>query len=193
LPIRLVVGLGNPGPRYQDTRHNAGFRVLDRLAAGGRWKAWRALGETAEIALGGASVRLAKPLTSMNLSGRMVRSFSLFHKVPPGDILICYDEFQLPIPAIRMRLGGSSGGHNGMQSVIDELGTPDVPRLRIGVGPLPQGEDPADFVLRRMSAAEAKELAPALDRAAEAVRIAVAGGMEKAMNAFNAAVPEAGA
>lgn len=190
--IRLVVGLGNPGDKYRDTRHNAGFMALDRLIGPEDARDWRGLGLAAKRAFsGGEEVHLAKPMTFMNESGRMVGELSRFYKLQPSEVLIVYDDFAIPLGRLRLRKGGSAGGHNGMQSVVDHLGTPEVPRLRIGIGPLPPGtEDSARFVLTRFGPSEKGPAAEALDAAAEAVRLTVERGLEAAMNRFNVDAPE---
>lgn len=193
MPVRLVIGLGNPGPKYEKTRHNVGFMLLDRVAErfrGAVWSKWGALGETLEGEVDGRAVILARPLTYMNESGRMAGDLARFRKIPPGDVLVCYDDFALPLPKLRIRLKGSAGGHNGMQSIIDHLGTQEVPRLRVGIGPVPAGRDPADFVLSRFRPDERKGLESALDDAVSAIATAADAGVEAAMNRFNA--PEAG-
>ena len=191
--IRLVVGLGNPGSKYRDTRHNVGFALTARLVEAAGWKDWQGLGEWGVREVDGRDLWCMRPSTFMNESGRAVRSFAAFHKVPPSDVLVCYGELDLPLGRIRLRPGGSSAGHRGMQSVIDHLGTQDVPRLRVGIGPLPAGRDGAGFVLGRFSAGERDAAAAALGRAAEAVLDAAARGVEHAMNAYNKAADGADA
>lgn len=181
---RLVVGLGNPGPRYERTRHNAGFRLVERLAGEDAvWKDFSGLGRWTKA----RGLMLGEPLTYMNESGRFVAALSRFHKIAPGEILVCFDDVALPLGRLRLRPAGSSGGQKGMESILSVLGTKEVPRLRIGVGPQPPGWDSTDFVLGRFTAAEEKVFSGALDAAAEAVGIACGEGLEAAMNAFNAA------
>ncbi len=177
----MLVGLGNPGPRYVRTRHNVGFRLVERVLGGAAWKDFKGLGRYWH----GADLTVGKPMTFMNESGRFVAALGRFYKVPVSEMLICFDDVDLPLGWLRLRMRGSSGGHKGMQSIIDHLGTPEVPRLRIGIGPLPPHREGADFVLGRFSLAEEEVLAGALDRAAEAITAAREEGLEAAMNRFN--------
>ncbi len=181
--FKLIVGLGNPGPRYARTRHNVGWRLLKRLAGEETWRDFE--GQGLWCRAGG--LILAKPMTYMNESGRFVGFFSRFHKIVPGRILICFDDVALPLGRLRLRLRGSCGGHKGMESVISTLGSEDIPRLRIGIGPQPAGMDAASFVLSRFSSREEKDLECALEAAEEAVRLAAVQGLEAAMNRFNPA------
>jgi PTH1 family peptidyl-tRNA hydrolase len=180
--LRLVVGLGNPGSRYERTRHNVGFRLVDRLAGEAPWRDFENLGHVCRE----GDLWLAKPMTYMNDSGLFVGALSRWRKILPGQILVCFDDVALPLGRLRMRVKGSGGGQKGMESTLQSLGTKDVPRLRIGIGPQPSGMDSADFVLSRFSADEEKALAAVLDEAAVAVRVAVESGLEEAMNRFNA-------
>lgn len=177
--LRLVVGLGNPGPRYERTRHNVGFMVLDRLAGEAAWKDFE----------GGLVARaegliLGRPLTYMNESGRFVGALARFYKIAPEDALVVFDDVALPLGRLRIRPSGSAGGQKGMASVISHLGD-KVPRLRLGIGPQPQGVKSEDFVLSPFAKAEQEALSEVLDRACEAVRVAAAEGLEAAMNRFN--------
>lgn len=181
-----MVGLGNPGPRYAGTRHNAGFLLAARVAGGTDLRRWRDLGECARVREGGLDFFVARPLTYMNESGRMVGAFARCHGIAPREILACFDDLALPLGRLRIRLKGSSGGQRGMQSILDHLGTQEVPRLRIGVGPLPPGADAAGYVLRPFALAERAALEAALDAAREAVFMAVREGVETAMNRYNA-------
>ena len=183
---RLVVGLGNPGPRYERTRHNAGFRLVERLAGEEAvWKDFQGLGRWTRR----GALMLAEPLTYMNESGRFVASLARFHKIGPGELLVCFDDVALPLGRLRLRPSGSSGGQKGMESILAALGTKEIPRLRIGVGPQPPGWDSTDYVLGRFTAEQEKALSGALDGACEAVLKACAEGLEAAMNRFNAAAP----
>jgi PTH1 family peptidyl-tRNA hydrolase len=180
--FRLVAGLGNPGREYADTRHNVGFLVLDRLAArdGATWtreRRWKT-----DLARAG-SLQLCKPLTFMNLSGDAIQSVASFHKIPPAEILIVIDDLALPLGTLRLRPSGSSGGHNGLQSIIDRLGTPAIPRLRIGIGSAAAGT--VEHVLGRFTLAEREPLEQSLTRAVEAIDCAQSRGLDAAMNAFN--------
>lgn len=187
--IRLVAGLGNPGREYENTRHNVGFLVLDELAArlGLAFhfsNAWQALfGKAA-----GGCLYL-KPMTFMNQSGRSVQGVAQYHKVAAAETLIVFDDLALPLGQLRLRREGSAGGHNGMQSIIDHLGTAAVPRLRVGIGAAGKG-DMVDHVLGTFSAVERGPLAGALTRAADAVLHACEHGVEAAMNLYNRAPAE---
>ncbi len=187
-PVFLVAGLGNPESRYDRTRHNVGFRTLDLLAERlgikvNRFK-WKAI--YGQGRLPGCRVVLMKPQTYMNLSGEAVRAAAEFWKVPPERVLVLYDDVSLPVGRLRVRAKGSAGGHNGMKSIISCLGSEAFPRVRVGVGEKPRPEmDLADWVLSAFSAQEEKELAPALERAAQAAELVMREGPEKAMNRFN--------
>ena len=183
----LLVGLGNPGAEYARTRHNAGFRVLDAAAAkwGATWEPWQKLGEYAKVSVGGTDVFLLKPLTYMNESGRAVSSLARFYKIPPQHCVICFDEAALPVGQLRLRKSGSAGGQKGMKSVIEQLGTQDIPRLRLGIGPKPEKMDLVNFVLGKFSAADEELLAPTLIRAVDALEMYLSQGIEKAMGQIN--------
>ncbi|MDD5657751.1 MAG: aminoacyl-tRNA hydrolase [Elusimicrobia bacterium] len=179
--MALVIGLGNPGPRYEKTRHNVGFRLADRLAEGESWRDFQGLGTWCRK----EGLLIGKPMTFMNESGRFVGALSRFHKIEPARVLVCFDDVALPLGRLRLRARGSSGGQKGMESVIAALGTEDIPRLRIGVGPQPPGMDAAAFVLARFRPPEAAALDEVLGSALEAVRAAAAEGLEAAMNRYN--------
>jgi PTH1 family peptidyl-tRNA hydrolase len=180
--FRLVVGLGNPGREYADTRHNVGFLIVDRLAARDRaeWKRERRW--QTEVARAG-QVQLCKPLTYMNLSGQTVRAVTDFYKIEPPQTLVILDDFALPLGKLRFRPSGSSGGHNGLQSVIEHLGTPAVPRLRIGIGGATAST--VDHVLGRFALDEREPLEQSLACAVEAIDFAQSNGLAAAMNRFN--------
>nr|WP_245617099.1 aminoacyl-tRNA hydrolase [Amycolatopsis taiwanensis] len=184
----LLVGLGNPGPRYAGNRHNAGFMVLDELAArvGGKFKAHRAGAEVLEGRLAGRRVVLAKPRSFMNLSGGPVAGTAKFFKIDPSGIVVVHDELDLPFGAIRLKLGGGDNGHNGLRSITKSLGTKDYFRVRFGIGRPPGRQDPADFVLKDFSSVERKELALEVDSCADAVEALVGKGLTAAQNAFHA-------
>ena len=185
--MKLIVGLGNPGAKYAATRHNVGFMVLDRLAKVGgvsvTKKLCNALVATAEIA--GEKVCLAKPQTYMNLSGEAVGCLLRYYKLSSADLLVIYDDRDLPLGRIRLRERGSAGGHRGIASIIAVLGTSDFPRLRIGIG-RPRELGAVEHVLGTFSADEQPVIAQAIDRAAEAIETALKEGLEVAMNKFNA-------
>ncbi len=184
LPIRLVAGLGNPGREYENTRHNVGFLVIDALAARSGLamafsNSWQALwGKAAN------GCCYVKPMTYMNRSGRTVGAMGKFYKFEPAQTLIIYDDLALPLGRLRIRHEGSAGGHNGMQSVIEHLGTPAVPRLRVGIGAV-GGGGMVDYVLGQFKASERAALDDAVDRAAQAVDCACLEGVAAAMNKFN--------
>jgi peptidyl-tRNA hydrolase, PTH1 family len=183
----LVVGLGNPGPRYAGTRHNAGFLVVELLAEriGARFKAHKGRADVVEGRLGGAPVVLVKPRSFMNESGGPIVSVARFYKVPVEAITVVHDELDLPYGALRLKRGGGDGGHNGLRSATAALGSKDYLRVRFGIGRPPGRQDPADFVLREWSGAERKELGYHVDRAADAVEALLARGLEAAQNDFN--------
>lgn len=177
------MGLGNPGERYARTRHNIGWMLADALA--GKEAAWKNFHDLG-FCLNAGGLILAKPATYMNESGIMVGRLAAFHKIEPGQILVCFDDMDLPLGRLRLRENGSSGGHNGMRSVIDALKTDDVPRLRLGIGPKPEGFEGASFVLSRFSSVERAPVDLMIDAAAQAVALARAQGLSAAMNRFNA-------
>lgn len=187
----LVVGLGNPGPRYAATRHNAGFLVVDELAArlGGSFKSPKALSGRADVIegrLAGQPVVLAKPRSYMNESGGPIVTASRFYKIAIENIVVVHDELDLPFGGLRLKRGGGEGGHNGLKSTTAALGSKEYARVRFGIGRPPGRQDPAEYVLREFSAAERKELAFLVDRAADSVECLVSTGLEAAQNAFNA-------
>lgn len=196
--MKLVVGLGNPGAEYRATRHNVGFEVIDELARRHGLAQWRESFEslTAKVTSGGEAVLLAKPLTYMNLSGRAVAGIAGFYKVDLADLLVVTDDVALPLGRLRARRGGSDGGHNGLKSIAERLGTQTFARLRIGVG---RGDIQSadgrvlgrpgmvDHVLGRFRPDEQDTIAAAILRAADASELFVAEGIERVMNAFNGA------
>jgi PTH1 family peptidyl-tRNA hydrolase len=184
----LVVGLGNPGPRYAANRHNVGFLVVDELAArvGGKFKAHKGGAEVLECRLAGRRVALAKPRSFMNLSGGPVVATARFYKVDPANLIVVHDELDLPFATVRLKLGGGENGHNGLRSISQSLGTRDYLRVRFGIGRPPGRMDPADFVLRDFSSTERKELALHVDTCADAVEALVGKGLEAAQNLFHA-------
>jgi PTH1 family peptidyl-tRNA hydrolase len=185
--LKLIVGLGNPGSEYSDTRHNVGFWVADELAARNKVKfresaKWRA--RTARITGVDDDVLLAEPTTFMNLSGWAVRELAAFYKIGWTDMLVLVDDADLPLGKLRIRVNGSAGGHNGLKSIIQELGTQEFPRLRIGVGRQP-GEL-KNHVLGRFGTEEREPIENAVKKAADAAEMFVTDGILKAMNTFNA-------
>ncbi len=183
----LIVGLGNPGPRYAGTRHNAGFGVADELAGriGQPFKAHKARADVVEGRLAGQPVVLAKPRSYMNESGGPIVAVSRFYKVDVARIVVVHDELDLPFGALRLKRGGGEGGHNGLKSTSAALGSKDYLRVRFGIGRPPGRQDPADYVLREFAAAERKELAFLFDRAADAVQALLTKGLEPAQNEFH--------
>jgi PTH1 family peptidyl-tRNA hydrolase len=187
--VTVVVGLGNPGPRYAGNRHNVGALVVDELAdrvGGGRFKAHKAGADVLEGRLAGHRVVLAKPRSFMNVSGGPVAGVARFYKVAPENIVVVYDELDIPFATVRLKLGGGENGHNGLRSITKSLGTKDYHRIRVGIGRPPGRMDPADFVLRDFSKVELKELPFLLDKAADAVEALVSHGLEAAQNTFHA-------
>ncbi len=183
----LIVGLGNPGEEYANTPHNLGFMVVDRLAArhGIRVSRPDSRALTGAGEMGGKPVMLAKPQTYMNLSGPAVAQLMEKHSIGPEELLVVYDELDLPWMALRIRPRGSAGGHHGMESVIRSLGTPDFARVRLGIHPGHPVRDGADFVLAPFRRSQTEELDDLLQRGVEAVESVVAEGVEKAMAKFN--------
>jgi len=185
----LVVGLGNPGPQYAKTRHNLGFMVADLLAGrlGESFKVHKRSG--AEIVTGRIAHRpvvLAKPRTYMNESGRQVGPLAKFYSVSAADIIVIHDEIDIEFGRIRLKLGGGEGGHNGVRSVANALGTKDFQRVRIGVGRPPGRKDPAAYVLENFTAAERAEVPTICEQAADATEILIELGLEPAQNQVHA-------
>jgi PTH1 family peptidyl-tRNA hydrolase len=186
--VKLLVGLGNPGPQYRDTRHNVGFWVIDEIAR--RWQlsdAWRERDDALFVKRAGGD-GLLKPLTFMNRSGYAVSRVRQFYQVEATDILVIVDEVALPLGRLRARRGGSEGGHNGLRSVIEQLGTGEVPRLRVGVGRGDERRDLADHVTSTFDPDERETIQAATLRAADAAEMFLADGIERVMNTFNAAM-----
>jgi PTH1 family peptidyl-tRNA hydrolase len=189
--LKLIVGLGNPGAEYADTRHNVGFWVIDELASrhdaklrqSAKWHA-----RTARYTDGtdgkNEDVLLVEPTTFMNLSGRAVRELVTFYKIPVADVLVMLDDADLPLGKLRIRMSGSAGGHNGLKSIIQDLGTQQFSRLRVGVGR--QTGELRNHVLGRFGAEEREPIGNAVKRAADAAEMFVTAGILKVMNTFNA-------
>jgi peptidyl-tRNA hydrolase, PTH1 family len=204
--MKLIVGLGNPGKQYVGTRHNIGFEAVDALArrlaltskSGEFEKLARAnfdgLAMDANVSLAGASekVMLLKPMTYMNLSGKSVQAAAAFYRVAPSDLMIVLDDLALPCGKLRIRAGGSSGGHNGLKDIERALGTDQYPRLRIGLDAPPQFVPGKDYVLQPFTAEQRKAIEPALEKSAAALMTWMEKGVVAAMNAFNVgpAVPD---
>ena len=186
--MKLIVGLGNPGREYEYTRHNIGFRVVDKLAAqeGWKWNERRSRAILASGNLGPEKAVLAKPITYMNLSGEAVGELARWYKVQPADMLIVYDELDLPVGRVRLRPAGKAAGHNGMKSILHHLHTDAIPRLRVGIGHPTNSHIPGrDHVLGVPSTDENILIARAEDRAIEAIRLLISQGMDAAMNLVN--------
>jgi len=183
----LVVGLGNPGPDYAATRHNAGFMVVSELAArdGARFTAQRGRADVASIRVVGTATILMKPKTFMNLSGGPVASVRGFYKVPLDRLVVVHDELDLPFDSLRLKRGGGDGGHNGLRSLTSALGSPDYLRVRVGIGRPPGRLDPARYVLKPFTPAEHTTLTLHIERAADAVGRLIADGLAPAQNDFN--------
>lgn len=184
----LIVGLGNPGEKYSSTRHNIGFECLDYLAErhGLDFRSKRAKAGIAEGSIAGQRVVLAKPLTYMNLSGQAVSGLRSWYKIDPSrELLVIYDDMDLPFGRLRLRQKGGPGTHNGMKSIITQLGSQDFPRLRVGIGQPPPGWDAVGYVLGRFTAEEAAELSDVCARVADAVEVILREGFVMAMNKFN--------
>jgi PTH1 family peptidyl-tRNA hydrolase len=186
-PNTLVVGLGNPGLEYSATRHNLGFLCLDRLATRHRLRftGKRAKSVLARGTVNGNDLALAKPQTYMNLSGESVRELLRIYKMPTSGLLVVYDDVDLPTGTVRLRERGGPGTHNGMRSIVDEIGTTDFARLRIGVGMPTDGQKLADYVLGLPTPEERIVLDEALDRSVEAIEAVARRGIGAAMNQFN--------
>ena len=191
--MKLIVGLGNPGPEYRETRHNVGFMVADALAQ--RWRVsdgWREKFGALHVKalVGDEPVMIVKPLTFMNLSGQAVAGLAGFYKIDPPDVFIVTDDVALPLGRLRARREGGAGGHNGLKSIIQSLATQAFPRVRVGVGRGDNRRDLADHVLGRFDADERDTVSAAVLRAADASEMFLSDGIERVMNAFNAAEKE---
>ena len=188
----LIVGLGNPGKQYERTRHNCGFRALDILAQklNGKVDKGKFQGIYGQTTYKGSKLFLLKPQTYMNLSGKSVLQLSAYYNIPPGRIIILFDDISLVPGRLRIRADGSAGGHNGIKSLIQELGSQDFPRVKIGVGAKPHAEqDLADWVLSAFSAQEEKALSFALENAADAALAIIDEGVPAAANRYNGSAP----
>jgi peptidyl-tRNA hydrolase, PTH1 family len=185
--IKLVAGLGNPGKGYALTRHNIGFMVLDRLVEKrkGKFTEQKTEYHLATLRIASAHVRFVKPMTFMNLSGKAVRSLMATYDVLPSELLVVSDDFALPFGKLRLRLAGSDGGHNGLGSIIDHIGTEDFPRLRVGIGPVPEKMPAEEFVLEQFSKEELDRLDEIIKLGTDCLESAFYDGLALAMNKFN--------
>lgn len=185
--LRMIVGLGNPGREYERHRHNVGFQCLDLLASkhGLSFDERRNKAALARGVILGRRVILVRPLTFMNAAGTAVAPVARFFKVLPSDLLVVYDDLDLPLGRIRVRPEGGSGGHNGMKSIIQHLGTQAFPRVRVGIGRPPGRMDPADYVLQDFTPEQEEVMAEVRDRVVEAIECWLQNGVVEAMNAFN--------
>ena len=185
--MKLIVGLGNPGKKYQQTRHNVGYEVLAQLGrrhGDGRPRS-KFQAEVMEAQVGGEKVLLLSPLTYMNLSGNSVQPARDFFRLENSELLIICDDFNLPLATLRFRAKGSSGGQKGLENILQRLGSQDVPRLRVGIGQPPENWDVADYVLSRFTEDERRTIEEAVRRAADAVADWVVEGVETCMNRYN--------
>src|SRR6185436_2716441 len=188
----LLIGLGNPGREYKDTRHNFGFMLIDRIAV--RLNARGMKVQSKAIVMNTTheerKLILAKPQTFMNLSGQSVQGLVHFYKIPLTNVMILSDDLDIPFGTVRIRASGGPGGQRGLSSILEKLGTKDVPRMRLGIGRPPGRMDPAAYVLQNFSRDDLQDISEILDRAADAVLAFVAHGLNKAMNEFNGDVRE---
>lgn len=184
----IIVGLGNPGSKYQNTRHNIGFITADYIAEEKKVKLNKIKFRASYniLTIGGEKCLLMKPNTYMNLSGDAVKEAATFYKVPADHVIVIFDDCSLPCGKLRIRQSGSAGGHNGIKSIIAQLGTDAFPRIKIGVGEKPHPDyDMADWVLSAFSEQDKKLLKPAVENAAKALEIFISDGPDRAMNKFN--------
>lgn len=187
--MKIIVGLGNPGSRYEKTRHNVGAMVADALvaSAGERWKVHKRSGaEVASITLAGQSVLVAKPRTYMNESGRQIGPLCKFYSVGPADLIVAHDELDIDFGAVRLKRGGGEGGHNGLRSISQVIGTRDYLRVRLGIGRPPGRQDPADFVLKPFPTAARAEVELLIGNGCDAVELLVVRSLEDAQNTVHA-------
>jgi len=185
--LKLLVGLGNPGPDYARTRHNVGFLVADEVARmnGASFTLRKFGAEIAEAVAGGERFWIVKPQTYMNHSGEAVGAAMRFWKLPPADLVVVHDDLELDSFRVQVKVGGGHRGHNGLKSVNAHVGSPDYARVRVGVGRPPVQVDPADWVLGRFPRAEDRDVVDVVERGAAAARSVVVDGAAKAMNEFN--------
>ncbi|QRZ61186.1 aminoacyl-tRNA hydrolase [Rothia sp. ZJ932] len=187
----LIVGLGNPGPEYEKTRHNVGQMVIDELAreVGGSFKRHRSRAQVIEgrLGIGGPKVILAKPLTYMNTSGGPVAGLAQFYGIDPDHLIAIHDEIDIPFDTVKLKIGGGEGGHNGLRDISKALGTKDYYRVRTGIGRPPGRMDTADFVLKPFSSTEAKSLPLLISNAADATRMLIEKGLVATQQQFHSA------
>lgn len=181
--MKFIIGLGNPGKKYSATRHNLGFTVLDNFAVGNSLD-WKNYKDLAAVSLCGGFI-VVKPALFMNKSGSAVAPLVKKYNPDSTDILVVHDDMDIDSGRIRIKKGGSSGGHNGVQSIIEALGTDQFSRIRIGIGRPPEGSDAVDFVLSNFTKEESALMKPVISRASEAVSVFIESGLQKAMNLFN--------
>jgi len=186
-PVCCIIGLGNPGPQYAETRHNVGFRVIDLLAARHQFPTPQRMLQAivGQGQIEDNKVALVKPTTFMNESGRAVARLCAHLGLPPEDLLVIYDDINIDLGMLRLRREGSSGGHKGMQSIIDHLGTEQIPRLRLGIGQLPPDSEARGFVLSPFTPDEEEAAEQLIHQATDAAESVLAEGMEAAMRRFN--------
>jgi PTH1 family peptidyl-tRNA hydrolase len=188
--VKLIVGLGNPGPEYRETRHNVGFKVVEEIAGRHDLSFALAPSQVPDALIvkrfGVNPLLLAKPLTYMNRSGDAVSALARYYDIEPADLLVVYDDIDLPFTKLRARARGSAGTHNGMRSVVERLGTTEFPRLRLGVGRGDRRRDLADHVLAKFEKDEQSDLGGFITRAADAAEMFAADGILKVMNVYNA-------
>ena len=189
--MRLIVGLGNPGPRYAETPHNAGFVVCDRFAAKHRLPAEAAKfqGLFTRGKVLGHDVGVLKPQTFMNLSGESVAEALRYLPVEPADVVVVFDEMDIPSGKLRLRKSGGHGGHNGLRSIVEQLGSSDFPRIRVGIGRPPAGREPTGHLLSKVSPDERKRYAATIELAVEALETVLGESFELAMTRFNGLPP----
>ena len=188
----LIAGLGNPGREYKDNRHNVGFMMVDRIAVRLNARGMKVISKAIVMDARHEDKKLilAKPQTFMNLSGQSVQGLAHFYKIPPENLMILSDDLDIPFGTIRIRASGGPGGQRGLGSILEKLGTKDIPRLRIGIGRPPGRMDPAAYVLQNFSRDEEKELSNILDHGADAVFEFVTNGLNPAMNKFNGGIKD---
>ena len=182
--IKLIAGLGNPDIKYLNTRHNFGFKALDAVAdkQDGQWKNWKDMASVVFYNRENKKVLLVKPMTYMNNSGYPLRAVADFYKIKPSEILVIYDDFSIPLGSLKFRLNGSSGGHNGIKSIIENLGNDKFPRIKLGIGPLPKYVNMPDFVLSKFSNEDMLKVDNILTSIIDIINMIIDFGFEKAVS-----------